>query len=118
MIVQDFLNQYYGAPTRGDEIPLSTAPTTSPTRILANDPSRVHFYISNTGSVDVTVYDGDSVSTSKGILIPANGGILTLKAPDHGDYTTHEWYAVAASGTGQLTIRTTRFFKGLVPAKS
>lgn len=109
MIVQDYLNKWYGAPVRSDEQPLTTSIATTPTRVVANDPTRVHFYIINTGTNDINIYPSNTVSSTVGIRLAANGGSIVFKAPDNGNYSTLEWYAAGIGGASTITFGSSRF---------
>lgn len=75
----------------------AAAPTSSAARVLAANTFRRLALLVNYGSV--TVYlGGPGVTTSNGIPVLANGGAYE-------DVTTvDDWYAVTASGTGDLRI--------------
>lgn len=86
--------------------PVESNPTVDGTavRLVQNNPNRVEFTVVNLGTDSVFVSTSNQVSSSNGILIPANGGMTVLVEED-GEVAGYDWYVIANSGTQQLFVQ-------------
>lgn len=105
---RDIVNARFGVNTTTYDDPLGiTSITTTPQRILDNDPGRVALYFINTGGQDILVFTDPSVSATKGIRIGSNGGFFNIDVTTSFELCTREWWAVAVSATSTLTAKST-----------
>ncbi|SRR5579875_3657019 len=86
-----------GAGARGGKVFTQQAPTATPAQILASDGRRINVSIYNNGTQTVYLGADSTVSSSTGLPLPA-GAVLD----DQSSYGA--WWAVVASGTGDLRI--------------
>ena len=79
------------------------APTAAASLLLDGNSSRIACVIQNVGAVDVYLGPDNTVTASgatRGLKLAA-GATLTEEAPS---CSTDSWYAITASGTGDLQI--------------
>jgi len=108
MTTADLINKAYGVLTSEEENPLKvTSINTTPQRILDNNPGGLQLTIINTGAADMMIWTDPSVSTSKGILIAANGGSYEIDFTRFMRMTTREWWCVATTGTTTVAVKRT-----------
>lgn len=110
MTLQDVLEKDLGVKTRGDEIATNTTLQTTATQVCPNDPSRLALTIINTGSNNAFIYVDNSVSTTKGIFIAANGGTLSLNFRDDLGLCALSFFGVGSGGTTTITFLSQRAF--------
>jgi len=77
---------------------------TTPTLILKNNPDRIFWLI-----VNLSPYDGyagwdTKVSSTKGLLIPANGGYASASISEDGELVIYEVYAINLTASGTWMI--------------
>lgn len=74
---------------------------TTTTRLMDNNPRRVHCAIVNISSNQGYFNDNNAVTSSNGILLGAGGGAVTMSVDEDGESVAWEWYgiSVAAAGT-------------------
>lgn len=70
--------------------------------VLNNHPGRLAAIFVNLGGVDVYLAPDRQVSSTHGIVIPANGGNYVWKWDEDFHMVGMEWFVVAASGTCDL----------------
>lgn len=105
---REILNKLYGVNVLEEDDPTGTTTvTTTPTRILPNNPGGLQVTIINTGSNDLNLWTDNSVSATKGIRIAANGGSYEIDFTRFGTMPTREWWAVALSSTTTVSVKRT-----------
>lgn len=104
MSVYDLIKDEFGVETYERENPLTDTVGTSVTRVLPYSPSRVSCVIVNLGGYDLYVSPRNNVSGSKGILIPANGGNLTLIWREDFTLVAHEFFGISPNGSVDVYI--------------
>lgn len=98
MNTQDVIDKLYGVRTYENQEALNTAIGDIPAAIVSNDPGALQLTIVNLGNSDMYLWIDESVSTSKGILIAANGGAYEIDITRQMLLPTKSWFAVCASG--------------------
>jgi len=93
-----------GFPSRPIINPVTDTVATTPTLILRNNPDRIFWLI-----VNLSTYDGyagwdTQVSSSRGLLIPANGGYASASIEEDGELVIHEVRAINIGGSGTWMI--------------
>lgn len=76
---------------------------TTPIQILKNNPQRVMVVVQNIGAANVYINFNVNVSSSDGLLLAANGGLISLIVKEDGALVCSEMYAVG-DGTSKLMV--------------
>lgn len=97
-----FTEQQLGGPTR--TIPSNPNIQTSVTQVCNNNPDRVGLVVVNLGSFDVFVWTDNSVSTTKGVRLTANGGVMTLNVKDDYTLVAEQWIGIGSGGAALLGV--------------
>jgi hypothetical protein len=94
------------------EIDTNPATSAAAASIVGNDPDAIALNIINLGANNVFIALTPDVSSTKGILIGANGGILSLVLRDDFTLPSREWFGVSPGGASTLyVVRLRRFRK-------
>lgn len=88
--------------TRSVTNPVTPTVATSKTLILKNNPDRLAYTIINLTGYSVYVAFDPEVSITRGILIAASGGSLTLTAEDDGELVGYELYAISKTAASTI----------------
>lgn len=102
MDTQGVTEKFYGVKTFVDETTVNSSISTTFKEIVPNNPGRLSLNIINNGASDIYVWYNEQVSTTKGFLVPASGGVLILKMRDFPALVTRAWYGLTASGTSTV----------------
>jgi hypothetical protein len=88
-----FAEQWLGGPVRENE----TNPTVgvAVSKVVQSNPDRVGLVIVNQGAADIFVGLSNSVTTSSGVRLTANGGSMTLNVRDDFTLTAREWDGIS-----------------------
>jgi len=92
----------FGGPTRSIERDLTV--TTTPSRLLDNNPRRVAWLIQNLGAVDCYNSDRRDVTSVTGFILAASGGVNAMDVLEDGESVAYDRYVLCASGTCALHI--------------
>lgn len=106
MMIQDIIDREFGVHTDETEAAITTAMTTTGTRILPFNGGRLAMSIINTGSNPVLILNGPTVSSTKGIYIPANGGILSMTVRNDFNLPAQEWWGLTTTSTSTIAVLT------------
>ncbi len=104
MSLSRFIEKQFGIRTRGITNPVTTTVLTTKVEILKNNPDRLAYTVVNLTAYDVHVTFDREPTTTRGILISASGGSLTLTAIEDGELVGYELWGIS-TGT-QSTIFT------------
>lgn len=108
MTTADLITKLYGVNTTETDNPLAVSSIgTTPVRLLDNDPGGLQITIINSGAQDMYMWTDPTVSTTKGILIQANGGSYEIDFTRFMRMPTREWWAVTATATTTAAIKRT-----------
>lgn len=102
MALSRFVENKFGMKTRSIQNPVTSTVATSVTKILRNNPDRLAYTIVNLTAYSVYVGFDSEVSTSRGILVPASGGTLTLSADEDGELVGYEVYAISSGSASTI----------------
>ena len=94
-----FTEGMLGGPTR--EVPSTVTVGVTLVKVVQANPDRVGLVMVNGGAADVFVWLDNSVSTSKGVRLTANGGSATLTVRDDFTRPAQEWDGIS-SGAGNV----------------
>lgn len=94
--------QLLGGPTRS--IPSNPNIQTTVTTICNNNPDRVGLVVINLGSNDVFAWIDNSVGTTKGVRLTANGGVMTLTVRDDYTLVAEQWIGIASGGASLVGV--------------
>lgn len=104
MSLSNLIEKQYGVKTSYAENPITATVLTTVTRLLGNNPNRLSFLIVNMGSSAIYVSPQSSVSSSRGIVLGANGGFLSQIWSEDFDMVGFEWYSIASASTAVYVI--------------
>jgi len=93
-----------GFPSRPVINPVTNTVATTPTLILKNNPDRIYWLIVNLSPNDGYAGWDPTVSPTRGMLIPANGGYASASIEEDGELVIHEVYAVNLNAVGTWYI--------------
>lgn len=102
MALSRFVERKFGVKTHSLSDPVTNIVATSVTQILKNNPDRLSYTIINLTAYSIYVGFDREVSTSRGILIPASGGSLTLSAEEDGELVGYEAFAISATSASTI----------------
>lgn len=98
MDTRQVVNKLYGVQTYQSQVALNTSIGDTPAEIVSNDPGALQLTIVNLGNSDLYLWIDGNVSTSRGILIAANGGAYEIDITRQMLMPTYSWWGVCASG--------------------
>jgi len=105
---QSYIEGEFGGPT--EELESEVNATTTATSVVGNDPEALALTLINLGANTAWLLFEDTVSTTRGLLLNANGGYVSLTVRDDQTLPTRRWWAVTSTGvTTILSIRTRRY---------
>lgn len=82
----------------------SVAASPNRTNLVTNDPNRLGLTIVNLGAFPVYVMIDTQVSASRGILLAATGGTLTLNWEYDMTLVSNEWWALSVGGESSVLV--------------
>lgn len=97
-----FTEQMLGGPTR--EIPSSPTIGVTVGKVVQANPDRVGLVVINGGAADVLIWVDNSVSTTKGIRLTANGGSVTMTVHDDFTLPAQEWDGISSGAGNVLSV--------------
>jgi len=104
MSVTEYVEKELGFKTRAIENPVTNQVLTTATRILANNPDRFQWLLVNLSGYDIYVAFTREVSSSRGVLVPASGGYMTMHAREDGESVTYEVFAISPGGKAAIYV--------------
>lgn len=105
---QSFIEGEFGGPTTESDSEITLAATA--TKVCDNDPERLSLTIINLGTNQCHIVFDNAPSTSRGIILVAGGGSVSMNVREDGTLPTREWWGVADSGTTNLAVIAMRRF--------
>jgi len=102
MRARTFAQAKYGIST--NTVENSVTVSTTPVRVLINNPNRLSAILSNIGSENVFISTNSSVTATSGIQLPADGGVMSTNYYEDFDQVTRNLYAIAASGSTTIHV--------------
>lgn len=88
----------YGGPTRLRETRVTVG--TVPTRLVIQDPKRVHWTAVNRSVNFGAIGFGNDLTAANGALVGANGGLVVLDVYDDGEVVAWEAFAINDTAAG------------------
>lgn len=85
--------------------PFAKTLSTTPVKILLDNPDRLSWDIFNLGVVAVYLGHNEQVSATNGYYLGSYGGHIGMVWDEDGELTGRELWAVAASGTPAIFIK-------------
>jgi len=108
MALARYVEKKFGVKTRGVPNPLGAIDvTTTVTQIVHGNPDRLSIIVVNLGANDVYVAFDREVSTTRGILLTANGGFLSMNVDEDMELVGYPIYGVTAAGTSRVYVHET-----------
>lgn len=107
MTTADLITKLYGVETIEEDTPLSSSVTTTPIRILDNNPGGLQVTIINLGTDDIFIWTDPTVSSSNGILLAASGGSYEIDFTRFMRMPSREWWAVAKTTSSTVAVKRT-----------
>lgn len=102
MNANDFLDKQLGVRTYEDDTVMNATMNGTVQQIVSGNPGALTLQILNIGTADMYVWHDQTVSTSKGFLVPASGGILILDWQKFFLLASRPWYGVTAGNSTQI----------------
>lgn len=102
MSLSKFIERIFQTKTRSITDPVTNTVATTVTQILKNNPDRLAYTIVNLTAYDVHVAFDREVSTTRGILISASGGSLSLRAEEDGELVGYELWGISTTGASTI----------------
>lgn len=104
MTTADLIAKMYGVKTYQSTIANNDTVQTTPTQIVSNDPGALQMTLINLGANDMYIWVDESVSSTKGILIAANGGSYEINFTTYMKMPTYSWWGVAPAGATAIAV--------------
>lgn len=104
MALSRYTQHQFGMTTRPIINPETDTCATSVTRLLANNPDRLGSLIMNIGGNDIHVLFDNRVSTTRGILLAAEGGKISLNANEDYELVGYPVYGIASGGSSEVIV--------------
>ncbi len=104
--VQDLILQKWGVRTRSERNPLISTVGATATRMLRADANRYAFILMNLSVNNLFIAPDDVPSTTNGILIGANGGLVAFNWEEDFILPSLEWFAVGSAAATNFFLLT------------
>lgn len=104
MSLTRYVEGKFGVKTRTKTNPLATSVLTTVTKVLQNNPDRLSYTVVNLGGTALYLAFDNEVSSTRGILLVASGGSLTLNAEDDGELVGYELYGISATSSNNIFV--------------
>ena len=104
MTTADLVDKLYGVKTYQNTSANNNTVQTTPTQIVSNDPGALQMTLINLGANDMYIWVDESVSSTKGILIAANGGSYEINFTTYMKMPTYSWWGVAPAGATAIAV--------------
>lgn len=104
MGIERLREKYFGAPTRPAVNPVTASVGTSGVLILENRPKRTMALIVNLSANTLYIGWDREVSSTRGVLVSANGGYISLIYEEDGDLVGQALYAVATAAASSIYV--------------
>lgn len=104
MSIYNLIRDEFGIETYERENPITDTVGTTPTRIVPYTPGRVSLLIFNIGSNGLYISPFNTVSTSRGIYLGANGGNASLDWRTDFTLVAHEFFGVGDGGATTIYV--------------
>jgi len=104
MSVAEYVEKKFGFPTRAIENPVRNTLTTSAAIVLYQNPDRFQWLIVNLSPYTIYVGFTYQVSSTRGIVISANGGFASMHAREDGEAVTYPVYAISPDGKAKIYV--------------
>ena len=77
---------------------------TTMVELVKNDPERIALTIINLGAANVLIAPDNKVSTTRGILLTASGGAVSMDVRSDATLPSRAWYAISASAGNDVYV--------------
>jgi len=104
MSVAEYVQKELGFPTRAIENPVTDEVGTKATEVLRLNPDRFQWLIVNLSPYTIYIAYTYQVSSTRGIVIAANGGFATMHAREDGEAVTYPVYAISPDGKAKIYV--------------
>lgn len=104
MSTSRFVEQRFGKKTQTRQNPVTASVATTVTKVLNNNPDRVHWILVNLSANDVFVTWDNSPSSTRGVKVAAGGGALVLDVEEDGELVAWEANAIASVGAADVFV--------------
>jgi hypothetical protein len=100
----DYLRAKFGAAVTYSVNPVVSSVGTTATEIARHNPRRLGLTLINLSSNTLYVAPDNNVSATRSILLPSNGGGLSLSADDDFVLPMVNWFAVASGASSAIYV--------------
>lgn len=98
----DWLAKKFGGLMRDTQTVVSVGLTT--VSVLGFDPERVSVIFVNLGASEVFLSPGQGASTTRGIRLAANGGLVAFNVDEDGTIPCSDWTAISTGAGNNLYV--------------
>ena len=88
--------------TRSVQNPVTINVATTITKILQNNPDRLAYTIVNLGNTALYIAFDNEVSATRGILLVASGGSISLTAENDGELVGYSVFGISATSSNNI----------------
>lgn len=103
-MIRDILRQRFKSNFVVNVNPVTDTVTTTPTLILRFNPNRFGFILYNLGNTTMFIGLNQNVSETYGILIPPNGGSVSVWYEEDYTLVENEFWAKTTTGTTKIYV--------------
>lgn len=104
LVLHQMVEALFGVKTYPRENPETNSVGTDAVRILQENPRRLSFQVVNLSANSLYIAPTNQVSSTRGIFLAANGGIVSLIWDRDFELCSHEWYAVASGAASDIYV--------------
>jgi len=101
-VLRELVRKELGVDTYVKINPNLTSVSATAQKMLNNNPDRVAFVAINLGSNPIMIAPDESVSSTYGIRLDANGGSLSMYYKEDFELVGFEYWAITTTGTSTL----------------
>jgi len=100
--LSELIEAELGIRTRPVANPLISTVDATPLRLFTNNPNRVALLVVNLSANDLYLLWRESVSSTNGMLLTPNGGVLNAIYKEWMHLVGYEWWCVGSAGSTDL----------------
>jgi len=104
MAASEYALKQFGFRTTVVVNPLVSSVGTSVVKVLSQNPDRIEWLIMNLSANTVYLAYGPDVSSSKGMVLAANGGSAVSKVTEDGEAVAYEVWAIASGLSSSIYV--------------
>lgn len=103
--LNQIIESLFGTKTSYRINPITAQVGVTVTKLLANNPKRLSFVITNLSNGTIYLTPDNQPSTTRGIVILPLGGAITAKLQEDFELVAHDWYAVSTLANSPVYVQ-------------